>query len=282
VSEELASAKPVLARASGWPGNHCLAIDTANCNQEPVMREGKSPQALNNISTLWTVVGQANHGSGEEVGAAQSELLQRYSRAIHRYLLGALHDPEAADELGQEFALRFLRGDFAKADPERGRFRDYVKGVLSKLIADHFRRRGKVRTMPQHAPEPAGADPAHDRDFIVNWRDELMKHAWDALAQAQEKTGKPFYTVLHFRSTHPHMHSQQMAEQLSLRLGTQVTAVWVRQTLHRARDRFIDLLVHLVLETMSQPTYDDLVEELGELGLLKYCEPVLKTLRFSS
>jgi RNA polymerase sigma-70 factor (ECF subfamily) len=249
---------------------------------DDAMKLDEPRQSLNDISTMWTVVGQAHHGSGNAVGAAQAELLQRYSRAIHRYLLGALHDAEAADELGQEFALRFLRGDFAKANPERGRFRDYVKGVLSKLIADHYRRRGRVRRLPEDAPDPADCDPGHDRDFLEPWRDELMEHAWNALAEEQERTGKPFYTVLQFRSKHPKLHSPQMAEQLSTQLGTQVTAVWVRQTLHRARDKFIDLLVHSVLETLARPTYDDLVDELGNLGLLKYCEPVLKTLRVST
>jgi RNA polymerase sigma-70 factor (ECF subfamily) len=242
----------------------------------------ESPQMLNNISTLWTVVGQAHHGSGDAVAAARSKLLQRYSRAIHRYLRGALHNAEAADELGQEFALRFLRGDFAKANPERGRFRDYVKGVLSKLIADHFRRRGKVRSLPDDAPEPAEDDPGRDKNFLQNWRDEVMQHSWDALAKEQERTGKPYYTVLQFRSANPKLHSPEMAEQLSTKLGTKVTAAWVRQTLHRARDRFMDLLLHTVLETMSKPTYDDLVEELGELGLLKYCESALKTFRISN
>jgi RNA polymerase sigma-70 factor (ECF subfamily) len=242
----------------------------------------QSHQSLNDISTVWTVVAQAQNGSGEAVGVAQAELLQRYSRAIHRYLLGALHDPEAADELGQEFALRLLRGDFAKASPERGRFRDYVKGVLSKLIADHYRRRGRVRSLPEDALDPADCDPGHDRDFLQHWRDELMEHAWNALAEEQERTGKPFYTVLQYRAKNPKLHSSEMAEHLSLLLGTPVTAVWVRQTLHRARDKFIDLLLHAVLETMAQPTYDELVDELGKLGLLKYCESVLKTLRVST
>ena len=90
------------------------------------------------------------------------------------------------------------------------------------------------------------------------------------------------YTVLHYRAKNPKLHSAEMAEHLSTQLGTPVTAVWVRQTLHRARDKFIDLLLHAVLETMAQPTYDDLVDELGKLGLLKYCEPAMKTLRVSA
>ena len=39
--------------------------------------------------------------------------------AAYRYLLGAVHDPDAADDLCQDFAVRFLRGDFRRADPGR-------------------------------------------------------------------------------------------------------------------------------------------------------------------
>src|SRR3712207_7176976 len=45
----------------------------------------------------------------------------------------------AAEELLQEFAVRFLRGDFRRADPQRGRFRDYVKTALIHLVIDHQR-----------------------------------------------------------------------------------------------------------------------------------------------
>jgi hypothetical protein len=52
-----------------------------------------------------------------------------YHRAVHRYLLGALRDEDAAEELFQEFALRFVRGDFRWADRGRGRFRDEAAEV---------------------------------------------------------------------------------------------------------------------------------------------------------
>src|SRR5262249_54304659 len=105
---------------------------------------------LNRISTLWTVVCQAHDGSAAEASSAQQLLLRRYAGAVHRYLLGPLRDPDAAGELSREFALRFIRGDFRGAAPARGRFRDFVKGVLSPLIADPHRR---LRARPQPLPD---------------------------------------------------------------------------------------------------------------------------------
>src|SRR5262245_61954396 len=104
------------------------------------MSEGPA-QRLSRISTLWTLVNQAHRGAPDVVGSAQQRLLEHYGGAVHRYLLGGLRDPEAADELFQEFAVRFLRGDFQNADRGRGRFRDYVKTSLFHLVADYQRRR---------------------------------------------------------------------------------------------------------------------------------------------
>jgi RNA polymerase sigma-70 factor (ECF subfamily) len=104
---------------------------------------------LSHISTLWMLVADAKGGPAEAVMAAQQELLRRYNRAVHRYLLDALRNHDAADELAQEFALRFLRGDCRGVNPERGRFRDFIKGVLCHLIIDYYRRQ---RTLPKPLP----------------------------------------------------------------------------------------------------------------------------------
>ncbi len=99
---------------------------------------------LSRISTLWSLVSLAHHEAGEESGAAQRQLLERYGGAIRRYLLGALRNADAAEDLFQDFAYRFLHGDLRRADPERGRFRDYVKGVLFHLVADYHKKRQRL------------------------------------------------------------------------------------------------------------------------------------------
>src|SRR5713101_7167113 len=98
-------------------------------------------QHLSRISTQWTMVFQAHQGPVDAVTRARHQLLQRYSGAAYRYLLGAVRDPDVAAELCQEFALQFVRGDFRRADPERGRFRDYLKRALIHMITDYQRTR---------------------------------------------------------------------------------------------------------------------------------------------
>jgi RNA polymerase sigma-70 factor (ECF subfamily) len=249
------------------------------------MSQEQAGDRLSRISTLWTVVCQAHAAPGPAVAEAQRQLWERYGRAVQRYFLGTLRDPHAADELAQEFAVRFLSGGLRRADAKKGRFRDYLKAVLRHMIANH--RRGLQRHPPAD-PLPGGgaelADPAaeaddFDRAFLESWRQELLDRAWKALERHQRETGQPYHDVLHLRAEHQEMHSPEMAALLSARLGRPVTAGWVRQALHRARDRFADLLVEEVLPTLAAPTAEDLEQELTDLGLKDYCQPALDRYR---
>jgi RNA polymerase sigma-70 factor (ECF subfamily) len=233
---------------------------------------------LNSISTLWTVVCRAHAGATEEVRDCQRRLVQRYGGAVYRYLLGALGDPHAAADLAQEFALRFVEGKFSQADPRHGRFRDFLKGVLAHLIADHYRQRKQQGPLLDPARETdalAGPPGEPGGSFLEGWREELLNRAWEALRLSQAQTGHPYFAVLRFRVDHPGLSSTQLAEQLSTRLGKPLTPAGLRQVLHRARDRFADLLLDEVAQTLRAPTADDLEQELIDLGLLDYCRAAL-------
>jgi RNA polymerase sigma-70 factor (ECF subfamily) len=229
------------------------------------------------MSTQWTVVFQAHHGSPGEVSAAFSQLMCRYSGAVHRYLLKALKDPEAAAELDQEFALRFLRGDFRNCDPKRGRFRDYVKRALQNLINDHYRRKRPTISLDDQTPEPAVADSGmaqFEQQFLESWRKDLLDRAWNALAEFEKNTGQPYHTVLRSRVDHPEVHVDKLADQLST-LKRPWTAGALRQTLMRSRRKYVNFLLTEVAASLDHPTRNDLEEELSDLHLLDYCRPYL-------
>jgi DNA-directed RNA polymerase specialized sigma24 family protein len=241
------------------------------------MNPSEAELHLSRISTLWTIVCQANEQDAA-VHAAQSRLLARYGGAVRRYLLAATRDAEAAEELFQEFAVRFLRGGLRGACPERGRFRDYLKGVLIHLAADHHQRakRKMAQLSPDH-PEPAAESLAEQEQmFVAGWRDELLARTWAALEEHERDSGQPFHTVLRFRAEHPEASSQQMAEQLREMLGKELSAAGVRQSLHRARDRFADLLLEEIAQGLQSPTVAELEDELSDLGLLEHCKSALQ------
>lgn len=236
-------------------------------------------QRLSQISTAWTMLGQAHEGTPEEMKAARRQLMQRYGAPIYRYLRASVRDTDAADELYQEFALRFVRGDFKRASPDRGRFRNFLKTALYHLIVDHQRRqkRQPVPLSPD-SPEP-GVDAEQvatsDAEFLSAWRAKLLARAWDALAGFEQETGQPLYTVLRFRADQPDLQAPQMAEQLAARLGKPVTPEWVRKRLHLARAKFADYLLDEVRQTLEEPTEEALEQELVDLGLLEYCRSAL-------
>jgi RNA polymerase sigma-70 factor (ECF subfamily) len=222
---------------------------------------------------MWTVLEQAHAEAAE--ATARQVLLDRYGGAVHRYLLAALRDPHAADDLAQEFALNLVRGAFHNVNPERGRFRDYVKTVLFHLVSQ-YRQKLKRRGQPlsPESPEISHlAAPLEDplAAFNESWRQDLLARAWEALAQTQPT----FYEVLRHRAAHPALASGPLAEQLSSRLGKSLTAAGVRQTLRRARERFADLLIEQVAHSLRSPAAEQIEQELRELNLLAYCQPAL-------
>jgi RNA polymerase sigma factor (sigma-70 family) len=234
---------------------------------------------LSQMSTQWTIVFQAHSGTPDEAHIAASQLMCRYSGAVHRYLLKALKDPDAADELDQEFALRFLRGDFRNSNPNRGRFRDYVKRAVQNLINDYYRRKRPGVSLDSRTLEPAVADSGvaeFEQQFIESWRKDLLERAWTALADLEKNTGQPYHTVLRSKVDHPDLASAELAGKLSSKLKKPYTAGAVRQTLQRSRRKYVDYLLTEVRASLHHPTRDDLEQELSDLNLLHYCRPFMK------
>lgn len=227
------------------------------------------------ISTSWSLVRRAHEAKTDDATAARQLLFERYGGAVRRFLTAVLRDADMAEDLAQEFALNLVRGGFRHAHPSRGRFRDYVKSSLFSLVSKHHRReRRRPWPVPPNSPMlTAEPTPATDGEeaFDRHWRDDLLARAWDALA----KVNPHFHAVLRLRAEHPDLRSEEMAEQLGRRLGQLVTAAAVRQSLHRARDRFALLLVSAVAHSLRSPSPEQIEEELATLKLLDYCRDVL-------
>jgi DNA-directed RNA polymerase specialized sigma24 family protein len=230
---------------------------------------------LSRISTPWTLVRRAHGGAGECAADALRLLLQRYCGAAFRYLRGALRDEDAALDSLQEFVLRFLRGDFRRADPGSGRFRDYLRAALIHLVTDYHRgRRAQPRPLPADIGRAVARDdgPEDEAAFLHSWREELINRTWVALAEAKPT----HHAVLVFNVENPELPSAGAAEQLAARLGKPFTAAHVRVTLQRAREKFAELLLDEVAHSLGACTEAELVQELHALRLLKLCAPALE------
>src|SRR5262249_11880897 len=132
---------------------------------------------MSQIETAWTALCRARDGRPDSEAQGWAVLLGRYHQAAYRYLAALLRDPDAAAEVFQESALCFLRGDFGRADPGRGRFRDYLKGALRHLAAYHRARAARHHAGsldPDGIASPAAeADDPDDEAFLAAWRKAL-------------------------------------------------------------------------------------------------------------
>ena len=218
---------------------------------------------------------QEAHGSQtSRAASARSVLVQRYLGAVYRYVLAIVRDVSLADELCQEFSLKFLAGEFHKAAPERGRFRDYLKTVIVNLVRSHHRAQGK---QPQPLPDQVGETPvmpAEDDEgqFAVEWRKEVLELTWQSLKQEREN----YYHVLRLRVENPESSSAELADRYANEQGRSITAANVRKILERAHAKFAKLLIAEVADSLSEPDHESVRAELTELDLLKYCQSALE------
>jgi RNA polymerase sigma-70 factor (ECF subfamily) len=246
-----------------------------------LLRAAEVNERLSKISTSWSVLRQAHGGDRGDVTTAQQMLMERYGGAVYRYLLAAVGDTAAAEDLTQEFAVSLVRGEFRGAQPERGRFRNYVKGVLFHLVCRWQKQRQRLPRPVAPGSEAfaglAAPDDDADRAFNENWRDELLARTWEALAACQPT----YHAVLRYRAAHPEVHSAEMATELTRQLGKPLTPDGVRQTLRRARDRFAELLVEEVARSLDSSAADQVEDELRDLGLLEHCRGALPDKRSS-
>jgi len=244
------------------------------------MDESTLQSRLSRISTIWTLVADAQKSPPGEKQDACLALIQRYQGAAYRYLLGALRNSDAADDLFQEFAVRVLQGSFRRADPRQGRFRDYLKTTLFHLVADY---QNRCRRSPQ--PLEGIVDPAAsswnereaERQFAQSWCEELLARAWSVLSLAEQQGGQPYYSILKFRADHPEASSADLAAHVTelTHPAQSYTETAVRKLLQRARARFAEVLLDEVARSLHNPNAEALEQELIDLDLLAYCRSAL-------
>jgi RNA polymerase sigma-70 factor (ECF subfamily) len=236
---------------------------------------------LSQLTTRWSVIFEACHGPDRADKRAQAEVLERYCGAIYRYALCVLGDSDLADDACQEFAYRFVRGDFRHADPARGRFRDYVKTAVIHLLGEfHRERKARAKRTPLHGQAPVApltTPPieADEAEFLALWRKELLNRAWREMELQQSESGPPYYAALRFKADEPEISAADLADRIRIAEKGDYTAAGVRQVLHRSREIFADKLLAEVSRSVLSNDRDTLADELAELDLLTYCREAL-------
>lgn len=245
------------------------------------MAQQSTSSRLSRILTDWEQVREAHRGADQAAQDARLAVVLRYEGAVRRYLLGALRDAQAADDVFQDFWLRFVQGHFWRAEPERGRFRDYLKTTLGHLVADYWRHRARQPQQLDSALDvaaPSAELEEADRGFVASWRRGIFEHVWTALEEAEQQGGPPYFHVLNFLQVQPEATSAEMAARLTeqLRCSPPLTAPGIRKLLQRGRVRFAELMVAEVERLLDGPTRERLEQALVDLDLLPFCRVALE------
>lgn len=142
---------------------------------------------------------------------ATGDLLESYAGPIYAYIRRCGLERHAAADLTQEFIARVLleRGLIQRADPQRGRFRSFLKAALRNFLTDQHR---SAAARPDGLPsrridaaalermEPSPAHEPHDA-FDHQWAATLLSRTLqrleaDCLEAGQEVHWRCFQRVV--------------------------------------------------------------------------------------
>jgi RNA polymerase sigma-70 factor (ECF subfamily) len=141
-----------------------------------------------------------------------------------------------------------------------GRYHDAVE----RLIIDHFRVK-KLQPLP---PGDLLDDSRPDADYDRVWSEAVLNRTWSRLETYEVNTPKNrYHTVLQLRRAQPKAAIDELAEELGRRTGTKVSPEAFRKTLQRARNKFAELLVQELRETIHPCEPEDIEQEIFALGL---------------
>lgn len=205
----------------------------------------------------------AGSADGERAQTALAELCERYWYPVYTFLRRRTGDGQHAEDLTQGLFCELLeRGDFAKLDPERGRFRSFLLTAASHHLAraaefERAEKRGGGRKA--FSIDRAGAetrlrlDPADgrtpERAFERAWALTQLECALERVEReyAQMNQKKLFAALKPFLAGRTEDGLGRVAKALRMEVGA------VRVALHRARRRLGQALRAEVAETVSAP-----------------------------
>jgi RNA polymerase sigma-70 factor (ECF subfamily) len=220
-------------------------------------------------TTRWSLVLGARSGS-LTANRALDELCRVYRPPVLAFILRHGHARAEAEDLTQAFFEQLLRlRTYAVADPQRGRFRVFLRVALKRFLSNqlafaHAAKRGGGSLMlslddEEHIDQPA--DPATpDGVFERAWASVVVEQAASALRSEAAAAGKQalFEALRPFLLEAPDTQDYvRIAEQLSLRRNTLAVAM------HRLRQRLRELVRQELADTVAQT--DQLEAELSTL-----------------
>ncbi len=238
----------------------------------PILPARSSPGCF--PSTHWSRVLAAGKPDAPEALEALTNLCESYWYPIYAYVRRKGHPPEQAQDLTQDFFAYVLERDLlAKADPERGRFRGFLRIVCARHLSGEreragARKRGGGKTAwsidVSDAEGRYSREPSHEltpeRIFDQTWALTLLGRVFDQLRSEYDAAGRAaIFDELRLVLTGASQPDSYAT--IALRLATSEGAV--RVAVHRLRGRYGILLRQEIAATVDDP--DQIDDEIRSL-----------------
>jgi RNA polymerase sigma factor (sigma-70 family) len=230
------------------------------------------------LTTRWSLVAKA--GDSDEQGRrAFEELCAQYWPPIFAFARRRGHAPDDALDLAQGFFLDLLaRNGVDRADQERGRFRTFLLACFTNFLSNEHDRaqaqkRGGGRTLisldSEEAEQRYGVeavdDVSPDMIFERRWALAVIDRVMTRLrGEFADRRREARFKALEVYLQDPDLALtyKQTADQLGMSEGA------VKVTVHRMRQRFRELLVEEVSQTLDEgiDAKDEIAHLLAALG----------------
>ncbi|CAN5336092.1 sigma factor [soil metagenome] len=225
------------------------------------------PESSRFATTAWSLVLQSRD-RGEFARPALELLCRIYWRPLYAYAHRRFGTPHLAEDAVQSFFTSLLESDLlAQADPQRGRFRNYLLACFSQSMARQNRHERAAKRYPGTPVIPLDAIE-HELDdrtlspetaFDRAWALTLLERAVNRLKSEFTADGREvrFQAMRGMLNSTSVTDGGELARQLNLSDGA------ARVALHRFRQRYAEIVREEVRGTIEHDA--DLEAEIRDL-----------------
>ncbi len=195
---------------------------------------------------------------------ALAKLCSTYWYPLYAYVRRRGYSAHDAQDLTQAFFAQLLeRQSLASADPNRGRFRSFLLGVMNHFLANEWtrahaqKRGGGAKLLPLQfdtAETRYGHEPADhttpEQNYERRWAMALLEEVLRRLAEEYKLEGRAEL----FAELNPCLVGERATQpyaELATRLG--VNEGTVKSAVHRMRQRYRQLLREEIAHTVAIP-----------------------------
>jgi RNA polymerase sigma factor (sigma-70 family) len=146
-------------------------------------------------STHWSLVRRAQSPDSKIRGAARGQLQQDYYPLIRSWMLSQGLQIADAEDLLQDFLLKWFLGDFFDRDwDETRRFRSFLKASLRNFLIDRHRKESHAKrnaALPDLIEVLADSDDSERSAFDQHWAAFVLSFCLHSLAEERRESGEP-------------------------------------------------------------------------------------------